>query len=154
SQDGGSTWDRGNSDTDPHVHDDVHALIFDSADPTGRTLFVGSDGGLAVTRDLGASFTSEYNPHLLTLQFAGLGREFYRLMSAFAGVRGLVGGGLQDNGIVYAHLGSNDEAWHQIIGGDGNLMLFVATGHALFYNGHDPNDRFVARKWNGTELAD
>jgi hypothetical protein len=156
SEDGGSTWDRRSSDDDPHVHDDVHAVIFDAADPGGRTVFVGSDGGVAVTRDLGASFTSEFNPHLLTLQFEALGREFYGLMSASAGVPGLVGGGLQDNGVVYAHLGSGDDAWRQIIGGDGNLMLFVATGHTLYYNGDIDtlSDRFVARKWNGTELAD
>lgn len=154
----GVSWDSKNSLTDPHVHSDLHALVFDPSDVSGRTLYVGTDGGITVTRDFGTTYSNEYNLRLNTLQLeyvdsVDFGHEFYGVFSAARGVPGLIGGGVQDNGIAYTIIGSEAEEWRQIVGGDGNLMLFVETGHALYYNG-DNVTTFTARKWNGSELVD
>ena len=44
------------------LHHDVHGLYFDPGDPSGETLYICSDGGLAVTRDLGATFEFQLQP--------------------------------------------------------------------------------------------
>ena len=154
SQDGGTTWDAPHlNDDDPHLHEDLHCLIFDPFDTSGRTFYVGNDGGVAVTRDLGASYTNEHNQHLHTLQFEGNGREFFGVFSVSRLVPGLLGGGLQDNGDVYAAIDSASDEFLQLEGGDGHVVVFLDTGHALHCDGVIAS-KITANRFDGARLVD
>jgi hypothetical protein len=98
STDGGSFWElMQGSDLGNQLHSDVHGLYFDPFDSKGQTLYVCSDGGLAVTRDLGATFDSSFNQCLATMQFYSTTslRDFYGSMSVSGP---LLAAGSQDNG--------------------------------------------------------
>lgn len=100
SADGGVTWmlkHEGGKDSRA-LHSDLNALAFDVNDPSDDTLYVGSDGGVVVTRDFGETFESGCNRNLPILQFL---REPFGTSSGSRAVPGLFGGGLQDNGNVY-----------------------------------------------------
>jgi hypothetical protein len=154
SQDGGAIWDAPHlNDDDPHLHEDLHCLIFDPSDTSGRTFYVGNDGGIAVTRDLGASYTNEHNRHLHTLQFEGNWREFWGVFTPSRLVPGLFGGGLQDNGDVYAAIDSPSDEYLQLEGGDGHVMVFIDTGHGLHCNG-DNVTKITANRFDGAHLVD
>jgi len=154
SQDGGMTWDAPHlNDDDPHLHEDLHSLAFDPSDPSGQTFYAGNDGGVVVTRDLGASYTNEHNQHLHTLQFEGNGREFYGVFTPHTRAPGVIGGGLQDNGNVYAAIDSGSDEFRQIENSDGHVMAFLQTGHVLHYNGNDVN-KVTAHRWDGTQLVE
>ena len=154
SQDMGVTWElpKNNSD-DNHLHEDMHALAFESSDPSGQTLYFGCDGGVMVTRDLGRSVTDEYNQRLQTFQFEGNGREFYGVFSPSRRVPGLIAGGLQDNGNVYAALDSGSNEFRQLEGSDGNVMLIIETGHVLHYNSNEVN-KVTVHRWDGSQFVD
>ena len=130
SEDGGATWTvRATDRTNASLHADVHALRFDPADPAGRRFLVGSDGGLVVTDDLGATYR-HMNTSLATLQFNGPSRGMNGTLSASQTVPGLVAGPLQDNGIVAARP-DRDQPWLQINEGDGYYCAFLATGQLV-----------------------
>lgn len=96
---GGSSW---NLLTDAgqynNLHPDVHALVFDPADP--KTLFMGSDGGVAAASGLMSgstpAYASDWSRELLNLQF-------YE-GAASSSANGLVAGATQDNGVLYTDL--------------------------------------------------
>jgi hypothetical protein len=119
--------------TDQHIHADVHALYFDPRDRSGRTLFIGSDGGVVQTSDSGATFTSNWDQSLADLQFESLPtHDFFGTMSADPTSPGRVAAGLQDNGVVWSDGGD----WNMIGGGDGGAAMFVASG-ALVSSSHE-----------------
>lgn len=132
SHDGGNTFIQFNSDRDPNLHDDVHGLTFDPADASGRTLYIASDGGVAVTRDDGASFDSTGNRQLANLEFYStyVTRDFYGTLS----VQGdLIAGGLQDNGNVVSQLTApaTQTPWAPVDRCDGGVVTFIGTGQVL-----------------------
>jgi hypothetical protein len=152
SRDGGSNWKlphEGGKDT-TLLHSDLNALAFDPEDGDSERLFVGSDGGVVVTSDLGETlegYNTELNRGLATMQFL---REPFWTSSGSPWARELYGGGLQDNGNIYQH-GEQTE-WRLYEGGDGHCMLFLLDGALLRFN----NDGFGARIsfWNGAGFDD
>lgn len=101
------TWWVYNHATLPYVHADFHAAAFKS---TGTpTIILGNDGGLGVSTDDGATFTTAKN--------VGLVSHLYYTVSGSASLPNLVIGGLQDNGTRIRN--DNGTIHDQIIGGDG-----------------------------------
>jgi len=135
STDGGDTFYSVDNGKEPHLHSDLHCLRF-----TGRgdneQLFIGSDGGVAVTRDFGQTYVSSYNRELLTLQLLGTSgaREWYGALSASAKYPGLVATGTQDNGNLAIDLTGGD-GWAFVEGGDGRMMTFLANDTVFHYWG-------------------
>jgi hypothetical protein len=123
SRDNGDTWDLL---TSPHLHADIHGVVFDQTDPHRSSLFVCSDGGVSKTPDFGKTFNSACNRQFPNFQF--------RRFAASSVDSGLIAGSLQDNGDVYTNLYVNPEPWSDRDGGDGVLTSFLATGHLVFNN--------------------
>lgn len=132
-------------DVTPHVHSDLHALTFDSV---GKRLYIGSDGGVVSTDDLGHTFTSIYNRQLLNLQFrVGCFSADWNTDDLVPG-EGLVAGGTQDNGNLFTVIGRNEKGWREIDGGDGgNTLLAYSTSLVRFYN---TEVRARSADWNST----
>jgi hypothetical protein len=158
STDGGQTWvehgdDGSGNNRSKHLHSDLHAVYFDPTDSTGQRLYVGSDGGVAMTPDLGQNFQSNFNRQLCNLQFcSNPARGFYGTLSASYQFSGLVGGGLQDNEDVYCLVGQNLTPWKEIgVGGDGSVILFIETGQ-LLYNGAGTPMKLA--KWDGNNFQE
>jgi hypothetical protein len=91
----------------PYAHADFHTATFKS---TGTpTIILGNDGGMNITTDDGATFSSDKNNGLVT--------HLYYSINGNPAFPNLVIGGLQDNG---TRLRTDNSAIHnQIIGGDG-----------------------------------
>lgn len=90
----------------PYVHADFHAAAY-SAD--GSKLYLGSDGGVFVSGDGGATFSDALNIGLTT-------HMFYSVGSSPAAPSAVIGG-LQDNG-TRVRAGSTS-TFNQYLGGDG-----------------------------------
>jgi hypothetical protein len=139
SYDRGGSWNLLSS-PDGHLHGDVHALTFDPSDPT--TLFIGSDGGVASASALGPAsrptFTSNWNRQLFNLQF------YHGAASPAAS--GLVAGGLQDNGVVWAGLPG---PWQHLTdcGCDGRWSLFLKPPNLAPGNSILLDEEFGAPDW-------
>ena len=110
---GGSTWTiqtwwlYSQVPTLPYAHADHHANAFKT---TGTpTIILGDDGGLNVSTDDGASFSSAKNN--------GLATHLYYTVAGNALFPNFVIGGLQDNGTRVRS--DNGGTHNQIIGGDG-----------------------------------
>ncbi len=138
SEDGATTW-RNPPQPEPHLHADLHALTF-VRNPDGvEPLFVGGDGGVVVTRDMGVTYDSQFNRPLLNLQFYGSGHStkvgsLGGTLTASSRYPGLLAGGLQDNGNLYRCPDTHndgrsprqaDTPWLKHTGGDGDLNRFV-----------------------------
>lgn len=137
--------------TDPqHLHGDMHAVHFDRTDPSGQRLYLGTDGGVAGTSDLGETFSSVHNQHLRCLQFQSYPRRAFNGSSSVRpGDTPVLAGGAQDNGNLYAVAG--EAAFRRLVGGDGLLVCFINTGHALFtVNG---NVVVQVASWDGGQLS-
>ncbi len=107
SQDGGASWLHPQDDkSSGHLHADLHTLYFGPSPGVPEVLYVGGDGGIAVTKDLGATYHSQFNRPLNNLQFYGnkrpsvLGTHAGSL-TASSRYPGLLAGGTQDNGNLY-----------------------------------------------------
>jgi hypothetical protein len=127
SPDGGITWQQPWNDvTNIHLHSDLHALYFAKNSLQRDELYVGSDGGIVYTVDLGQNFVSQFNRPLGNLQFYGAA------MTVSSRFPGLVAGGTQDNGNICL-IPNNDSgsAWHTLEGGDGGINRFVDELGAL-----------------------
>src|SRR5262249_35218237 len=124
SRDNGNTWVHF-SDANPHIHADLHAVYFDPTDSTGNTLYIGSDGGVAKTTNLGTSFSSIYNKHLLNLQFYGNAAGLTQKED------GRSAGGTQDNGNLYCICGAGELPFRATNLGDGGMNQILSTGHLL-----------------------
>jgi hypothetical protein len=156
SRDGGVNWERRHNDTDNnHLHADVHAVYFDPRDNTGKTMFVCSDGGVVMTPDLGETYVSVYNTQLSNLQFQSQVRPLYGTFDASRQTAGLLAGSLQDIGNVSCRLEPVPKPWTLLLGGDGQLSLFLASGDLIWY----PNDWSSAdpigvrsSRWDGSQF--
>jgi hypothetical protein len=143
SEDGGSHWRE--VDGSPHVHSDLHAVVFDPSDESDRTFFIGGDGGLTVTRDRGSSFDSSLNHALATLQFQSYpARMAYGSFAASPFVTGLIAGGLQDNGNVSSLVQGGVTPWKRFAHvDDGQLTQVMWNGRYEFYFHDDSNMQSV-----------
>ena len=138
SKDGGVSWSLktwwlyGQFPDLPYAHADHHAAAFKL---TGTpALILGNDGGINVTEDDGATFSSDKN--------IGLATHLYYTVSGNARLPNLVIGGQQDNG---TRLRTDNSTIHnQVIGGDGlgtaysqdntNTVLGSAQGSSMRTN--------------------
>lgn len=102
-------------------HGDQHAFIFDGLDR--RTVWVGNDGGISMSRDLGKPGTWRKRSHgILTAQFNDITvHPVYPF---------IMGGGLQDMGTWVSFGG---ETWYSLFGGDGGQMSFDPTTPQQFF---------------------
>ena len=165
STDGGGTWhaagmhwtNRPNDPeySTPHLHADLHGLYFDPNDARHQRLYIGSDGGLAMTPNLGNTFSSSYNRQLLSLQFysASLPRNFWGMLAVTPQVAGLVAGGTQDNSNIYSQLEPQPSPWKHVGDcGDGGRMAFLPTGNLLASCTTDDSVSRVTR-WTGAQFG-
>ena len=118
SSDGGITWTirtwwlysqeiNAAGDTLPYAHADHHMLAFKT---TGTpSIVLGDDGGLNISEDNGATFSSDKN--------RGLVSHLFYTISGTEGFPNLVIGGLQDNGTRVRT--DNGGTYNQSSGGDG-----------------------------------
>src|SRR5512141_344369 len=145
--DGGSTWTNvtwwlySQFPVLPYAHADHHAAALKT---TGTpTLILGNDGGLNVSTDDGATFSSDKNN--------GLVSHLYYTVAGNKDFPNLVIGGLQDNG---TRLRTDNSGTHnQVIGGDGmgtnysvdntNTVIGSAQGSSMRTNlSNNPPDVF------------
>ncbi len=124
-----------------YAHADFHAAAFKS---TGApTIILGNDGGMNVSEDDGATFSSEKNNRLAT--------HLYYTVAGSPAMPNLVIGGMQDNGTRVRS--DNGKIHDQSIGGDGmgtavsqantNTVLGSAQGSAIRTNfSNNPPDVF------------
>lgn len=98
-----------------YIHADIHKIIFSPHDPTGNTMFLGTDGGVTFCYNALSGFPdnmtySTINKNYNTKQVYGMG----------AGRFGEAMAGSQDNGTIYVDYGrSSLNAGIQVSGGDG-----------------------------------
>ncbi len=136
----------------PYAHADHHAAAFKT---TGTpTLILGNDGGMNITVDDGATFSSDKNN--------GLASHLYYTVSGNPGFPSLVIGGTQDNG---TRLRTDNSGIHnQVIGGDGmgaaysqantNTVMGSSQGSGIRTNmSNNPPDVFQNWVFRGV-LAD
>jgi len=91
----------------PYAHADFHAAVFKT---TGTpSVVLGNDGGLAVSENSGATFSTEKNNGLVT--------HLFYTISGTRRFPNVVIGGLQDNGTRLRI--DNSGNYNQVIGGDG-----------------------------------
>src|SRR5262249_6203993 len=88
----GDSWDLRSA-----PHRDQHALTFSERGPGEFSLFVASDGGLAISSDLGISWDSRYNKHLLNLEIYHPHGFESTPFDASTVVEGLISCATQDN---------------------------------------------------------
>lgn len=150
---GGATWRAASG----NAHADRHAVAF--TPPTAARylqvssdrLYVGSDGGVVTTDDFGANYDTSYNRHLRNLQFYGpLGeRQAWGSFSGFRQFPGLVGGGTQDNGCLFAELDAGPGPWRHLTGGDGGFVTCLSINWILSTVGLQPTPQPVTiARWD------
>ncbi len=130
SVDGGNNWVSTTEWTYPnargYTHCDVHALEY-----IGNKLFVGSDGGISISTDMGDNFANISS---------GLGiRMFYRMGSA------------KTNSITIA-TGAQDNGWIDWIGADGMETAVDHTNANIIY-GSSQNGSFYKTTNGGTSYS-
>jgi hypothetical protein len=102
----------------PYAHADNHAAVIKM---TGTpTVILGDDGGLNVSTDDGATFSSDKNNGLVT--------HLYYTVSGNPALPNFVIGGLQDNGTRVRT--DNSTTYNQMIGGDGIGAAFSQANTA------------------------
>jgi len=123
----GSTWTK-LADTD--IHADQHAIEWTS---DGNSVYLGNDGGIAVSTDQGQTFATGINYIPITQ---------YVNFDVGVSNRGVIYGGSQDNGLTGTTNGG--QTWNFTKGGDGGgvaidpisaLYVYATSG---FYNGDFP----------------
>jgi WD40 repeat protein len=125
-------------------HKDQHALTFSERAPGEFSLFVASDGGLALSSDLGISWDTRYNKHLLNIEIYA---PNYARPTGFETtpfdasneIQGLIACATQDNGNLWCPLDdlSADtfppwDAFRRADGGDGATSLLLADQTGLW----------------------
>jgi hypothetical protein len=163
-----SRWRLAYEDTNSeHVHGDIQVILFDPTDPSGSTIYVGSDGGLMFTLDRAGDvgYQSRLSKHVRNLQFyagvpvgnGGVGFSGGGI-SASPTTPGLIAGPTQDNGNLFCALESPDtKAWQVLDGGDGLVMRFLSNGLLLSVSPNDntpPTRRARLSRWNGNAFVD
>lgn len=148
SRDGGTNWimlAHAAWDKALSLHADIHEVDFDPNDSTGKTLISASDGGVAVSTDLGDTWTDR-NKTYASLQLYGTSaRGFY---GAGALSREAYGDGTQDNGNIYTLLTGPPEPWKKLDGGDGGQW------HSFRLGGFIRSNMNEATIWRGVWNAD
>lgn len=143
SGDGGLTWRQDDGNQHPQIHADLHAIRFDPADRSGRSFLIASDGGVCATFDAGMSYDSRYNASLTNLQFYTTDgrRQWTGTLGVSYIAKGLVAGGLQDNGNQYSYLDrvEGPSAWTKLDDGDGGVVTFIRSGVLLRNIGLQPS---------------
>jgi len=150
---GGKGWiEHGDADSgsgrSPHLHGDLHAVHFDENDASGQTLFVGSDGGVAGTTNLGSDWRSDYNRYLTTLEVHSYDGAS-QCVAASPRASGLVAVATQDNANLFG-----TGPWQGVFdgGGDGVMVCFLDNGALLVTDNNKPE--INARTWTaGSALA-
>lgn len=133
-----------------HIHSDTHGLHFDIHDLQGLTLYVCTDGGVAFTRDLCATFDSSINKSLANLQFQSAPSRGFSNGASGASLMtpGLVAGALQDNGVVYSFVDGTQRPWKRISEDeDGIVTVFLNNDLLLWWRDSDLNAH--VSKWAG-----
>jgi photosystem II stability/assembly factor-like uncharacterized protein len=141
--DGGNSWsqvsiwidpgDSGNPEKLPYVHGDHHVFAFDrSTDPP--TLYNGSDGGIARSRDLGKTW-GILNKDLGVTQF-------YTFAVHPTDPKVMLGG-TQDNGTPMLR-SDQVNLWHDITDGDGWQVFFDYTDPTRIYVSRQQLDMYRA----------
>lgn len=118
SMDGGRSWDKKldseNYDKgDRAQHADQHAFLFDGLEP--RKVWVGNDGGISMSGDLGTTWRKRSHGILAT-QFKDI--------TVHPNFPFITGGGLQDIGSWVSFGGPT---WYYLFGGDGGAVAFDPT---------------------------
>ncbi|MGH7457260.1 MAG: WD40/YVTN/BNR-like repeat-containing protein, partial [bacterium] len=131
STDGGNSWSQvsmwiepgwENPEGIPYVHADHHVLAFDrSTNPPA--LYNGSDGGVARSRDLGATWEILNNDLGVT--------QFY-FFAAHPTDPNIMFGGTQDNGTPMV-INGEINTWFEITGGDGGPGYFDFDDPTILY---------------------
>jgi hypothetical protein len=147
SDDGGVSWRHPHTqETNRSLHNDLHSVQLVRNASGVEILYVSGDGGIAITRDLGQTYDSQFNRPLRNLQFYG------NAITASSRYPGLLAGGTQDNGNVYRRpdtLGAGvprqaDSAWRRQVGGDGGICRFIDPLGVLLNNDNlNPNLRMA-----------
>ena len=128
SNDGAASWSHPHTqESNPSLHNDLHSVQLVRNASGVEILCVSGDGGIAITRDLGQTYDSQFNRPLRNLQFYG------NAITASSRYPGLLAGGTQDNGNLYRRpdtLGAGvprqaDSAWRRQVGGDGGICRFI-----------------------------
>ena len=134
------------------VHSDGHVVYFDSTDPTGNRIYLGSDGGVALSGDGGKTFSTNTNQKLPNLLFQSEPER--NLFGEFTvdETGWLLAGGLEDNGVVYCVTEPSPSPWTELETGDGMQALFI-SGERLLWKSNDGGGIHHAR-WNGHDVAD
>lgn len=155
STNGGSTWRL--SEGAPHMHADLRTVYFDPTDDGANSIFVGSDGGLVLTRDMGGSYESSFNKNLPILQFQSYPRKSVFWEGSFSissKEAGRIGGGLQDNGNVSCMAQGKVTPWRNFARDDDGLFTqFIETGHVLYYFNDDSSLQDAALDPNGKRIS-
>jgi hypothetical protein len=115
STDAGRTWKLPTGG----IHADKHSIAF--AQGGGDRVFVGCDGGVFSTDDLGDTYHSSWNRQLTTLQcYSSDGaRQSWGGAGATPTIPGLIATGTQDNGNVYTTDSGGAMPYRPLSGGDG-----------------------------------
>lgn len=124
SLDGGLSW----NPVKANVHSDLHVLYFDPLDKKKKRLYIGSDGGVFMTPDLGKTIDFNYNR-----QFPNLQIQQYQNQSTFStsyDFDNLVATSVQDNGNLFT-IFDGVTPWFQIDGGDGICSMFLRNNKFL-----------------------
>ncbi len=125
-----------------YVHADIHNLAFDPNDNNGNTIYVGSDGGINRSTNLGSNWTN-LNPGLST-------QIIYRIASSPSNPNIIVGG-TQDGGIQSKYSGIL--VWRDVLGcNDGanvvyspfepNIILGSVGNGGVYYKSTDAGNSF------------
>jgi photosystem II stability/assembly factor-like uncharacterized protein len=116
SRDGGATWRRASRWDAPvgsakYVHSDQHAIVL----PGGNLIYAANDGGVAVSEDLGQTWSMRVRGLVNTM--------FYDIDVAPRNGK-IFGGGAQDNGSLVAGVTATEGDFVKVMGGDGAWMVF------------------------------
>jgi hypothetical protein len=129
SMDGGITWSPdlyagGGIAPNPNgqLHTDTHAIAFSK---DGTKLYVGNDGGIWLTTNVGAPSNVTWTDLNNSLNIT----QFYPGISIFPGNPNLGFGGTQDNGTLSY---SGTLGWETIIGGDGGYTAINPSQTTLY----------------------
>lgn len=156
STDGGQSWTlltnwRGQFGL-PYAHADFHAAAFSSLG-TSPTLFFGDDGGLAISSDGGATFSTEKNQGLVDTMHYSVATDPTHPESIITG--------LQDAG-TRARQGSTS-TFNQTLGGDGfgtawsqanGALAMTSLFFDLIFTSSNPNQPDWQRNTSGINLGD
>ncbi len=120
-EDGGASWTDAALAYKGGIHPDQHAATFTNAGTDIDRVYVGSDGGIAVSIDKGSTYTV-YQDSLAITESYGIAID--------QTVPDITYTGNQDNGTL---VGGRNGDWSDIGGGDGGTVVVDAQNHDRVY---------------------